>query len=235
MIPPLNLFSRSTGTPVFRRIFLPALISQRVQACRRCRLSRCHTHRATVGFGRHRHLSQSSITLGEFQTSYSTAWGGGLVVPQQEVRGCSSLLEEQSDPPLASMAAAVGNGQEQEGVSEEEQYLVTRQLSPRGREVLFRPASKAHAVEEGTAASTPKGGVGQQAVPNGPPPTIWQQAGAALFYALASLVVIFVNKVRRWDSINTMLSPVRANNNTTVVVAYVCIDYSSSLKAEARV
>lgn len=29
----------------------------------------------------------------------------------------------------------------------------------------------------------------------GPPPTVLEQAGAALFYAIASLIVIFVNKV----------------------------------------
>ncbi len=95
------------------------------------------------------------------------------------------------------MTAASGNGQE--GVSEDKQYLVPREISPRGREVLFRPASKAHAVEDGTAAdflsSATKGGGAVAGAPSAPPPPVWQQAGAALFYAVASLVVIFVNKV----------------------------------------
>lgn len=91
---------------------------------------------------------------------------------------------------------AAGNGQGD--VSEDKQYLVPREISPRGREVLFRPASKAHSVEDGTAEFLPsatKGGGTVLGAPPPAPPTIWQQAGAALFYATASLMVIFVNKV----------------------------------------
>lgn len=85
-----------------------------------------------------------------------------------------------------------GNGQQ---ASESTAYLLPKDSQPPGQSAVYRPANKAQLAEEGresfpTTVATTKPGADIL------PPTLLEQACAALFYASASLVVIFVNKVR---------------------------------------
>lgn len=77
----------------------------------------------------------------------------------------------------------------QEGVSEATAYLLPKDSLPPRQTAVYRLATKAQSAEEG-----------REYVPPPPaaevPPTLKQQADAALFYATASLLVTFVNKVR---------------------------------------
>lgn len=83
-----------------------------------------------------------------------------------------------------------------ESVSEAATHLLPKDslLSPRRQSAVYRPAKKSQSAEEGREyfPTTTK----PAAVAEEPPHTLLEQACAALFYAVASLLVIFVNKVR---------------------------------------
>lgn len=83
-----------------------------------------------------------------------------------------------------------GNGQE--GVHEAATYLLPKDSQSPRQSAVYRPANKAQSAEEGREYVPPPRPDEVEEVP----PTMLEQAGAALFYALASLLVIFVNKVR---------------------------------------
>eukprot|EP00903_Cladosiphon_okamuranus_P008976 g8587.t1 len=81
-----------------------------------------------------------------------------------------------------------------ESLSEATTHLLPKDSlsSPRRQSAVYRPANKSQSAEEGkeyfpTTKPAPAA--------EGPPPTLLEQAFAALFYAASSLLVIFVNKL----------------------------------------
>lgn len=79
-----------------------------------------------------------------------------------------------------------------DGVSEAATYLLPKDSQSPRQSAVYRPSNKAQSAEEGREhVPSPR-----PAAAETPPPTLLEQGCAALFYAVASLLVIFVNKVR---------------------------------------
>lgn len=81
-----------------------------------------------------------------------------------------------------------------EAVSEATTYLLPKDPHSPKQSAVHRPVNKAQSAEEGREYF-PTPTTKQPAAAEVAPPTLLEQACAALFYASASLLVIFVNKV----------------------------------------